>query len=273
VGTLSESEDYLLTAVFEVEPIKATALKAHFARVSKVDGLAATIERQMGSPLLSQPAVDRLWRLPRIDEALQFLRSVELIETRGCSNLLVVSLACDTAQMARLSSANKINATLNQKIFKSLSVEPVVQFSTDGVVCSTSVESVAADYLAKDSWLHLPGNSESTFFLGQLCRQIAIRVALEKALLNRAVKPSRSHLAMFMATPISGSRLRKLRVELLADRSLYKVAYLDLRTELNLPNSRAEVMENSRHWWLVLGGWAAVFASITGIVALIYTKH
>lgn len=115
--------------------------------------------------------------------------------------------------------------------------------------------------LTQDGWLHIQGS----YMHEQILRHAVTQVAVERSILNSSLTHRRGFSRLF-APAVAARKVRQWPVEFLSDWESISTNYRALRTSLNLPAVRAEVLEQGKHWWTVSSVILAVIAVIIAVV-------
>lgn len=226
------------------------------------------VSRFLGQSILRNRLVSGAWRAfeePTVGWPPE-LKSASLVMLKGLNSVLTLSLEFDEAEYAQVASYRKLSSVRLRKLLELFQVESFLQ--TDRSVYAT-VGTIAPignpwEPLTSDGWVHIQGD----YIQGRLLEQLVTRVGIERALLGWAAwKGEGSRLPLLMP-PISLAKIRKWPVELLTDRTEISQRYLALRESLNLPRSRAELMEAGKSWWSsasTVGASVAALAAVLGL--------
>lgn len=117
--------------------------------------------------------------------------------------------------------------------------------------------------MTKDGWIHTQGD----YLDEQILQQLVTQVAIERSICNWALSP-RSRLTRVFAPAVISFFIRKWPVEFVAHKEEVLRDYQSLRESLNLPGIRGELIEAGRHWWSVVGIWAAFVTVVIAIIGI-----
>ena len=116
--------------------------------------------------------------------------------------------------------------------------------------------------------MHYESSSSNTYISSKIQEELAIRIAIERALLAKALDEPSNALLRWGRTPYAVRLARSFPVELLIDRQIAQIHFNEIRQSMNLPEVREEIFERGRIWYVSVGTFLGFIAAAVGVAGL-----
>lgn len=265
---------YFVNVAIELERAKLRKLKGiaqlwisarDFDEVSR-----KTASRLIGASLDVSPLVRQTLVTvggPDFDQTLKGFRfeHARLYRLKSANPVVVLSLHYEKSEFPA-ATVRRLSSVRIQKILNSLGLGESIELSSSVYSIVGSIAPVGDEWLplTKDGWLHIQGG----FMDGIILEQVIAQVAIERSIMNFALRKRRWPETLF-ATPFAAGLIRTWPVQFLSDWQLINDNYATLRDSLNIPNVRTELLERSKHWWIVFSASLAFLALAVAMLALL----
>lgn len=260
--------EYSLTVVFEIaKPNRKKLLTTGFLPKSPRQS-GHTVGRMLGRDLESGPTFKDSFEINDPESIDNLLTTLRVIRLNGANSLLALSFDLPDD---KLNLADDLRRAKSRRV-QSIAARCLLELDADHYLYAVTASSSSAELgLAnnvQDTWMHF-GLSRSNIYLSkQIQEELAIRVAVERALISIALDDPTNPILRWARAPWVAYRVRNWSVELLIDKESVQLAFRTLRKSMNLPELREEILERARSWYAAVGTVLAVAAAITGIFSL-----
>jgi hypothetical protein len=252
---------YFVIISFEIETVSKEWLKSKFEMVTSLEGLSATVSRMLGVGL-GNPAVTKSHWIFHSEPNSSLFEQILVSRLKSGNDVATLTICASASQVqikpeeirALVREARVEMLGMGLKISVDNNIYPVT-----AIVCASGQ---ALD--APAEWLVSSSESKNIFFKQEIVRQLAHRVAIERALLNWLVMGrSRSKISTLFWTPYTNYRISKWPVDLLSDSQGSIADFQKLRSAFNLQAVRQNSIDESKVWW-------SIAASLIALIALVF---
>lgn len=231
------------------------------------------VSKLVGASLTKSKLIKRVWgasdyvvRNGQREKAAWIELGVESMwiqRLRGINSIMTLMLRYPDEKLPP-GGLQRLSSSKILKVLEAVGLAACLDKTTSVYSVVGSLAPVGDDWLplTKDGWLHIQG----TYIHEQILRHVVMQVAIERSILNSAVAPRRG-LGRLFAPAIAASRVRQWPIEFLTDWESISDSYRQLRSSLNLPAVRAEVLEQGKHWWTVASVVLGLAAVVIALVA------
>ncbi len=262
--------EYKITVVFEIHRPKNKALRPNFTQVKpKIAAKPTTVSRLLGRRLTSAHAVKSYFEHSAPGQLHDLLESVELTNLKCANSILTLTFHIPLESLELADDLRRVNSDRIRQICLKLGLQLDVSHYVYGIAASTSSSEIGLDRNVSDCWMHDQASTNNMFIAQQIQRELATRIAIERALLAKAIDDPSNPLLRWIRAPFAASLVRAMPVELLIDRQDTQASYRDIRDVMNLQNLREEVVDRARIWYLSVG----TFLTFAAVVLAIFTLN
>ncbi len=261
--------DYLITVAFEIARPKTRALSEFSKSEPRSSGNSNTVTRLLGRRLESSPAFEDEYRHPSPGAFHEHLVSVKVLRIRGSNSIAVLTFDLPVESIETANDLRRVNSMRIKSICSRVGFELIFGHYIYGVTASISSAQLNFDSHVEDTWMHFAASRDNLFFDLQIAEELASRIAIERALLAKALDDPQNSLRRWARIPFAALAVRKWQVELLIDKQSTQSAYSSLRDAMNLPKLRAETLDRARTWHVALGTVLAFTAAATTLLTLL----
>ncbi len=264
--------DYLITVAFEiVEPrIKLLSGDSGFAKRGAYLG-PEIVTRLLGRRLESSPAFKDKHEHSNPGVFNEHLVSFKVVRIHGANSVVVLTFDLPVKSIEVAEDVRRVKSNRVMSICSKAGFELVFEHYIYGVAASTSSPKLGLESLVQNTWMHFAASGDNLFLHQQIAEDLATRIAIERALIAKALDDPQNSFIRWTRTPFAARSVRNWPVELLIDKQSTQQAFKLTRDAMNLANLREEVLDRARTWYLGVGTILAFVGAIVALVALFRT--
>jgi hypothetical protein len=262
--------DFDFSVAFEVKTPRK-ALLGGFTEVKGFDqgSVEQTVARLLGVNLRCPRVVRDHWRHANPERLHESLRSIRLVRLSGRTSVVCLSFGLEIQKIEQAKGLRLFSSPAVKRIFLSLGLHAAETTSVSAIASSVCPEGLDINTSVVDGWLNLKPQPKSDYFWSAIVTELAIRVAIERVLVQRFIGiRSATNLNIF-SIPIAAFRIRRWPVALLPDKTQARDLFLELRDSINLPSARSETLEHARTWWAAFGSLVGILAFGSALVSVV----
>ncbi len=261
--------EYSITVAFEIIRPKTRALRgAFFQPKTDLTRSSNTVSRLLGRRLESSTAFKNTYHHQFPGKVHYFLKIASITNIRSTNSILTLTFELPPEKLELADDVRRVNSRIIKSICSKIGLQLESGHYIYGVAASTSTSALGLERNVRDCWMHDQTSGRSIYIAHQTYQELATRIAIERALISKALDDPSNPVARWARAPIAARLVRTLPVELLIDRQDTQASYREMREAMNLPNLRDEVLERARIWYVGVGTFLTFVAAVAGVVAL-----
>lgn len=259
---------YSVTVAFEVTQTKKKTLVSTFGSPKKQIGIEKAVSRLLGRRIDAAPTFRDLYLLAQPKVVDELLVNVALIRTHGANSLLVLTFDLTSEQIELADDLRRSSSKRIQKIAAQLHLEINAEHYVYAVTASSSVSELELESRVQDTWIHFGLSHSNLFISRKIQEELATRIAIERALISRAIDDPSNAFLRWLRTPWVAHQVRNWPVELLIDKQSTQIDFKALRASMNLPKLREEILDRARTWYSGVGSLLTFIGALLALVGL-----
>ncbi len=261
--------EYSITVAFEIIRPKTRTLSGAFFQPKsyRISG-SNTVSRLLGRRLESSTAFKNAYQHQFPEQIHDLLKAVNITNIRSTNSILTLTFEIPPEKLELADDLRRVNSRVIDSICLEFGLQLESRHYIYGVAASTSNSSLGLERNVRDCWMHDQSSARAMFISHQVAQELAARIAIERALIAKALDDPSNPLARWARAPLAARLIRTLPVELLIDRQDTQASYREMREAMNLQNLRDEVLERGRIWYVGVGTFLTFVAAVVGVVAL-----
>lgn len=196
-------------------------------------------------------------------------RGATLTWSRAINPILLLSFSFDLHELDKSRKYKRLNSATVKSLVSRLLPEARIDnsHSVYTVIGTVAPETVDWPEGVNSGWVHIHGSRDG-YLDSAILRQIITDTSIEKSLLNRVGNLPWRGLHSLFSAPRAARLIRKLPVQGLPDWGKVSTLRAHLRESMNFDAYRSEILENSKHWWTVVGVLSGLLALAAGLLSL-----
>lgn len=260
--------DYSVTVAFEVAQPKKKSLVSTFGSPKKQIGVEKAVSRLLGRRIDTAPTFREFYLLAEPHVLDKLLVNVQLIRIHGADSLLVLTFDLTSDKIELADDFRRAKSERIQGIARELQLEINSEHYVYAVTASSSVFELGLETRVQDTWMHFGLSHSNLFISRKFQEELATRIAIERALISRAIDDPSNAFLRWLRTPWVAHQVRNWPVELLIDKQSTQIAFKALRASMNLPKLREEILDRARTWYSGVGSLLAFIGALLALVGL-----
>jgi hypothetical protein len=261
--------DFLITVVYEIARPPSKSLRGKFTEAKALQSEhATTVSRLLGRRLESSSAFKSSHTLDAPSTIHDRLVAAKVIYIRNANSILSLTFELTAETLEKADGYRRVKSSAINSICNTLGLQLESGHYVYGVAASSSNLELDFESQVRDCWMHCQASTQKMFITHQVHAELALRIAIERAVIAKALDDPANSMARWIRAPFAGRLVRTLPVELLIDSQETMAAYKEMRNRMNLQNLRDEVLDRARLWYLSVGTAITFTALLVGIIGL-----